>query len=333
MTKIANKNYCNSLSSGLFLGDLIAECPTYIEIKETDKFNINGTYEDNQLVKESDLSLYTGKTQNYCTAWGEWDQTHYSGTTTYGSDELWLKLHISFLFPPDVDLNIRFNYTIYYYSNGYPEDAPDGVGSALITTTGYTNLIYSASTQNYAISSGVFKKTYGNTLTGNPVFNSVKINSVTITPSSTTTIYNYIVDIKPIEQNYHKLLAADAYLSILSYTDDTANKRETCQGALVVTFSVPTGTTLTNNYNVGPSLDDRESTNFDGGQSVSTTTNYKQIIYKFNAFDNYGLRGYKLPYFKTKFFASGIYNLYFYAQWNPRVANTGIELTSLIAEE
>lgn len=329
MTKIANKDYCNSLSSGLFLGDLITECPTYKEVKETDKFNITGTYEDNQLVKESDLSLYTGKIKNNCTAWGEWDLTHYSGSTSVQYDEVWLKFHISFLNPPDVNLTIRFNYTISYHPNGIP----DNPMYLLSTATGYTTLSYSTATQDYAISTNVFKKLFGNITTGNPIFVKAEIDSVVITPASTTTKYNYIVDIKPVEQIYFKSLAADASLEILSYTDDTANKMETCQGKLTVNFSVPTGTTLTDNYNVGLLITDRESTNFDGGQSVSTSKTSKQIIYTFSAFDNYGFRGYKLPYFKTKFYASGGYNLYFYAQWNPRVTNTGIELTSLIAEE
>ncbi len=329
MTKIANKNYCNSLSSGLFLGDLIAECPTYKEINETDKFNITGTYEDNQLVKKSDLSLYTGKIKNNCTAWGEWDLTHYSGSTSVQYDEVWLKFHISFLFPPDVNLSIRFNYTVYYYPNGVPE----GNINLLSTANGYTTLSYSTSSQDYAISSGVFRTLFGNITTGNPSFVRAEIDSVVITPASTSTKYNYIVDIKPIEQIYFKSLAADASLEILSYQDDTTNKMETCQGRLTVNFSVPTGTTLTNDYNVGLFLTDRESTNFDGGQSVSISKTSKAITYTFNALDNYGLRGYKLPYFKTKFFASGGYNLYFYKQWNPRVTNTGIELTSLITEE
>lgn len=333
MTKIANKDYCNSLSSGLFLGNLIAECPTYNEVKETDKFNITGTYEDNQLVKESDLSLYTGKIKNNCTAWGEWDLTHYSGSTSVQYDEVWLKFHISFLNPPDVNLTIRFNYTVSYWPNGMPEYTDSTIILVPNKTTGYTTLSYSTSTQDYAISSGVFRNLFGNIITGNPVFVKAEIDSVVITPASTSTKYNYIVDIKPVEQNYHKSLAADASLEIISYTDDTANKKEACQGRITVNFSVPTGTTLTDNYNVGLLITDRESTNFDGGQSVSTSKTSKAITYTFNAFDNYGLRGYKLPYFKSKFYASGEYNLYFYAQWNPRVTNTGIELTSLIAEE
>ena len=327
MTKIVNKNYCNSLSSGLFLGDLIAKCPTYKEINETDKFNITGTYEDNQLVKENDLSLYTGKIKNYCTAWGEWDLDHYSGTTSFSGAEIWLKFHISFLFPPNVNLTIRFNYTVYYWPNGKPNN-PVVLPS---TTTGYTTLSYSASTQDYAISSNVFRHLYGNILTGNPDFYKIIIDSVTITPASTSK-YNYIVDIKPIEQNYHKILAADASMEILSYQNDTANKIEKCQIRVNFNFSTPTGTTLTNNYNVGLMLNDTNTTNFHGAQSVTTSKTSKTITYTFNAFDNYGLRGYKLPYFKTKFYASGIYNLYFYGQWNPRVTNSGIELSSLITE-
>lgn len=332
MTKIVNKNYCNALSSGLFLGDLIAKCPTYKEIKETDKFNINGTYEDNQLVKENDLSLYTGKTKNYCTAWGEWDLDHYSGTTSFSSAEIWLKFHISFLFPPGVNLNIKFNYTVSYWPNGKPESTDGGLISFPSTTTGYTTLSYSSATQDYAISSNVFRHLYGNIVTGNPVFNSVKIDSVTITPTLSSPRYTFIVDIKPVEQNFHKLLAANAFLEILSYQDDIANKTERCQGKLTVNFSTPTGTTLTNNYNVGLMLNDTNSTNFHSAQSVATSKTSKTITYTFNALDSYGLRGYKLPYFKTKFYASGIYNLYFYGQWNPRVTNSGIELSSLITE-
>ena len=328
MTKIANKNYCNSLSSGLFLGDLIAECPTYKEIKETDKFNINGTYENNQLVKESNLSLYTGKTINHCTAWGEWDLTHYSGTTSFNSAEIWLKFHISFLNPPDVNLSIRFNYTVSYFPNGRP-NSPVILPS---TTTGYTTLSYSASTQDYAISSGVFRKLYGDIINGNPVFYKVIIDSVVITPASTSK-YNYIVDIKPIEQNFHQVLAADASMEILSYQDDTANKIEKCQIRVNFNFSAPTGTTLTSNYNVYAILDDTDSTNFNMAQNVSISYTNNAITYTFNAIDDYGLRGYKLPYFKTKLHVYGTYNLYFYAQWDPRVTNTGIELTSLITEE
>jgi len=329
MTKIANKNYCNALSSGLFLGDLITECPTYKEINETDKFNINGTYEDNQLVKENDLSLYTGKTKNYCTAWGEWDLTHYSGTTSVQKDELWLKFHLSFLNPPDVNLTIRFNYTVSYWPNGMPESTNNMVSNK---ATGYKTLSYSASTQDYAISSNVFRTLFGDYITGNPVFKEVVIDSVMITPASTS-IYNYIVNIKPIELNFHQLLAADASLEILSYQDDTANKIETCQVRTTFNFSTPTGTTNLNNYNVELMIDDKESTNFDGTESVATSKTSKTITYTFNAFDDYGLRCYKLPYFKTKLYVSGEYGLYFYAQWNPRVTNTGIELTSIITEE
>lgn len=332
MTKIVNKSACNiiesgNMNNGSFLSDLIA-CPTYKEIKETDKFNISGTYENNQLVKESDLSLYTGKTKNHCTAWGEWDLNTYSGTTSFSSAEVWLKFHISFLFPPDVNLTIRFNYTVSYFPNG----APSGANNLVSIATGYTTLSYSASTKDYAISSNVFKVLYGNIITGKPIFNSVRIDSVVITPASASQ-YNYIVDIKPVEQNFHKSLAADASIEILSYQDDTAKKIETCQVKATFNFSTPTGTTLTNNYNAGLMTDDIDSTNFHGVESVTTSKTSKTITYTFNALDSYGLRGYKLPYFKTKFFVSGANSLYFYAQWNPRVTNTGIELTSLIIEE
>lgn len=337
MTKIANKAKCNiiesgNMNNGSFLGDLLV-CPTYEEIINTDKFNVSGTYENNQLVKESDITKYTGKTKNYCTAWGEWDLTNYSGTTSVNYAEVWLKFHISFLFPPGVNLNVRFNYTVYYWPNGLPESTGNGLISSISTTTGYTTLSYSSNTQDYAISSNVFKQFYGNITTGNPVFIKVEIDSVTITPTLMAPKYNFIVDIKPVEQNYHKSLAANASLEIISYQDDTVNKIEKCQAKLTVNFSTPTGTTLTNNYNVGLMLTDSELTNFHSAQSVATSKASKLITHTFNAIDDYGLRGYKLPYFKTKFYASGMHNLYFYGQWNPRVTNTGIELTNLITEE
>ena len=338
MTKIATKGKCNliesgGVSSGSFLGDLISECPTYKEITEIGTLNVSGTYEDNQLVKESDITNYTGKIKNYCTAWGEWDLTHYSGATSLSYAEVWLKFHISFLYQPGVNLNIRFNYTVYYWPNGMPESPGNGMISAPSTATGYTTLSYTSTTQDYAISSNVFKHSYGNITTGNPVFIRVEIDSVTITPTLMAPKYNFIVDIKPVERNYHKSLAADAFLEILSYQDDYVNKIERCQVRLNVNFSTPTGTTLTDNYNVGIMISDSESTNFHGAESVATTRTSNLITYTFNAVDDYGFRGYKLPYFKSKFYASGMCNLYFYGQWNPRVTGTGIELTSLITEE
>ena len=89
MTKIATRGTCNiieagDMNSGSFLSDLIA-CPTYGEIIEMGKLNVSGTYRGNQLVKESDITKYNGKTKNYSFIWGEYDLTTYPGQLSLNS--------------------------------------------------------------------------------------------------------------------------------------------------------------------------------------------------------------------------------------------------------
>ena len=118
MTNIVNKAKCNiieagNLNSGSFLGDLLV-CPTYEEIIYTDKFNVSGTYEDNQLVKESDITKYTGKIKNYSYIWGEWDLTPKTFQTEKNNKYLNLRIRQNFLKAPDSNLKITISVKLTY---------------------------------------------------------------------------------------------------------------------------------------------------------------------------------------------------------------------------
>ena len=217
MTKIATKEYCNSLdssNSGAFLGDLIS-CPTYKEIIETDKFNVSGTYENNQLVKESDITKYTGKTKNYSYIWGEWDLTLKNGQTgsyTY----LNLKIKQNFLYAPDTNLKIYITLNLFYKNanlNYYT-----GVTKNL--TVNFTQA--TGNDKKYAYSQD-FTVTFGNSASAQ--FGSITITDVSIEPTGGTSQYEYITNIKDVTQNYFVKMFSNSTTGfyIDSYDDDTTN--------------------------------------------------------------------------------------------------------------
>lgn len=325
MTKIVNKSYCNTLSSGLFLGDLITECPTYKEINETDKFNINGTYEDNQLVKKSDLSLYTGKTKNHSFIWAEYDLTTYSGQTALSGTILNMCFKQNFLYAPDTDLNIVINFALYSKQNT-PTGALPGMTLKSLTI-------------NFTQTTGSDKKyayTQHYSTTFDEMFDSIRINKVTITPVNGTSQYEYITNIKDVTQNYFvkAFSVASTSFYIDSYNDDTTNNIMTNQCRISPKFNIPTGVGV-NDINIF-----MNEYNFSGGSSVGVTYSptYNSATYTFNAIDSYGERGYKLPYFYAKFTFEHLNTsyksyAYAYAIWKPNSSETGIELTSPILEE
>ena len=182
-----------------------------------------------------------------------------------------------------------------------------------------------AYTQDFAV-------TFGNS--PNAQFGSITITSVTIQTVDGTSIYEYVVNKKDITQNYfvNMFSVASTGFYIDSYADDTTNKIITNECKIVPKFDIPTGNDINN---IEIYIDE---SNFSGGSSVGLTynPNYNSATYTFNVTDVYGERGYKLPYFYSKFVfeqSNTSYKSYAYAVWDPASTQTGIELTSLILEE
>lgn len=328
MTKIATKGTCNiieagNMNSGSFLGDLIA-CPTYKEITEMGKFNVFGTYKDNQLVKESHITKYTGKTKNYSYIWAEWDLTKYPGQMTVnGSTILNMCFKQNFLYAPDTDLKIVINFSLTTGGDLSTGALPSFTQKSLVV--------------NFTQATGSDKKyayTYNFSTTFKTMFDTISINNVTITPVNGTSQYEYVINRKNVTQNYFvkAFSVASTGFYIDSYADDTNNKVITNQCRISPKFNIPTGVGVNDiDIYMGES-------NFTGGSSVRVTYNptYNSATYTFNAIDAYGERGYKLPYFYAKFVLeqrNTSYKSYAYAIWNPASTQTGIELTNLIIEE
>ena len=328
MTKIATKGTCNiieagNMNSGSFLGDLIA-CPTYKEIIGTDKFIVNGTYENNQLVKESDITKYTGKTKNYSFIWGEYDLTKTEQTPVINRI-CNVKIKQNFLNAPDTNLTITITLKLFYKNiptSNVVSSVTENVTVNFTQTTGNDKKY--AYTQDFAIKFGQNTKA---------TMVSIEIINVTITPNSTSQ-YEYITNIKDITQNYFvkTLSVATTRFYINSYNDDVSEK--IIYGTYEITphFNIPTGTSIND---ISVVIDEY---NFSIGTSIGLTynTSFNDIAYKFRVDDLYGERGYKLPYFYIKLAIRhnpSSNTSYVYALWNPASTNTGIELSSLITEE
>lgn len=329
MTKIATKGTCNTIeggnmNSGSFLSDLIA-CPTYKEIIETDKFIVNGTYENNQLVKESDITKYTGKNKNRSYIWGEWDLTTKTGQVEVSNKILNIRIKQNFLYAPDTNLKITISVKLIYKNanSSYYTDITKNLTVNFTQTTSVDKKY--AYTQDFVV-------TFGNSTSAQ--LGSVTITNVSIEIVDGTSQYEYITNIKDVTQNYFVNVFSNSTTGfyIVSYADDTTNKIITNQCRISPKFTTPTGTNI-NNIDVYMS-----ENNFTGGSSVGVTyspTN-NSLEYTFNAIDEYGKRGYKLPYFYSKFTLeqrNTSYKSYAYAVWNPASTQTGIELTSLILDE
>lgn len=328
MTKIATKGTCNiieagNMNSGSFLGDLIA-CPTYKEIIGTDKFIVNGTYENNQLVKESDITKYTGKTKNYSFIWGEYDLTKIEQTPIINRI-CNVKIKQNFLNAPDTNLTITITLKLFYKNiptSNVVSSVTKNVTVNFTQTTGNDKKY--AYTQDFAIKFGQNTKA---------TMVSVEIINVTITPNSTSQ-YEYITNIKDVTQNYFvkTLSVATTRFYINSYNDDVSEKIISGTYKITPHFNIPTGTSIND---ISVSVDEY---NFSIGTSIGLTynTSFNDITYKFRVDDLYGERGYKLPYFYIKLAIRhnpSSNTSYVHALWNPASTNTGIELSSLITEE
>ena len=328
MTKIATKGTCNiieagNMNSGSFLGDLIA-CPTYKEITEIGKFNVSGTYENNQLVKESDITKYTGKTKNYSFIWGEYDLTKTEQTPVINRI-CNVKIKQNFLNAPDTNLTITITLKLFYKNiptSNVVSSVTKNVTVNFTQTTGNDKKY--AYTQDFAIKFGQNTKA---------TMVSIEIINVTITPNSTSQ-YEYITNIKDITQNYFvkTLSVATTRFYINSYNDDVSEKIISGTYEITPHFNIPTG------ENIKDIIVSVDEYNFSIGTSIGLTynTSFNDIAYKFRVDDLYGERGYKLPYFYIKLAIRhnpSSNTSYVHALWNPASTNTGIELSSLITEE
>ena len=182
-----------------------------------------------------------------------------------------------------------------------------------------------AYTQDFAV-------TFGNSTSTQ--LSSITIANVSINPTSGTSKYKYFTNIKNITQNYfvNVFSVTSSGFFIDSYDDDTTNKILTNTCKISPYFDAPTGN------NINDIVVNIDNYNYSGGNSIDVTynTSLNNIIYKFNAYDKYGERGYKLPYLyaKISFKHNPTSNIsYVYALWEPHSTNTGIELSSLITEE
>lgn len=328
MSRIANKGYCNmKAAENVFIKTTGEKYPTYKEILETEKFTIANTYENNQLVKESDITKYNGKIINHTIVWGEWDSTkkiEQVGPYTY----LNLRIRQNFLKAPDTNLKITISLRL-TYKNDPSLDTFTPQNKTL--TVNFTQA--SGNDKKYAYSQD-FAVTLGNSASAQ--LGSITITNVSIEPTEGASQYEYITNIKDITQNYFVELfsVTSTAFYIDSYNDDTTNKIITNKCKISPKIAIPTGTAI-NNIDV---YIDNQDYNYTIGKSNATNynTSYSIINYEFTAIDKYGERGYKLPYFYTKFALkqkNTNYTSYVYALWEPDTTQSGIELTNLIAEE
>lgn len=329
MTKIASRGYCNMKASENIFDASNRKLPTYQEIISTEKFSISGDYENNQLVKEVDVTKYSGQPINNCIVWGEYklnfDETQYI-TQSYSIP---LTFHITLCYKPDVPINIKFNYGIKYLIQN--------AGSVVDYTKRGTATI---NISNPSANDGVFGISVNKADMISPlnntslIFNTIVIESVTISPVTSTnpSAYNYVVENRGMTKCDSSLLKiTSATLSISDYVDDTTNKKESSNAILTIQFNAPTGSTISSNIYVG-----LLNMNFSGGHSSRPTYNGNYITYPFGVGDTYGTRGYKLPYYKLDIEINNhVANqtIYLYAIFDPRTTKTGIELIDLIAEE
>lgn len=329
MTKIASRGYCNMKASANIFDATNKKLPTYQEIISTEKFTILGDYENNQLVKENDVTKYTGQTINNCIAWGEYkltfDETQYI-TQSYSIP---LTFHITLCYNPDVPVKITFNYGIKYLIQ-------NASSVTNYTKKGTATINISTPLANGGVFGTTVTKTDMITPLNNTslIFGTIVIESVTISPVTSTnpSAYNYVVEKKGMTKCDSSLLnIKSATLSISDYVDNTTTKTESSEADLNILFNAPTGATISNKI-----LVELENMNYSEGYSYKPSYAGNQIIYPFGVGDMYGARGYKLPYYKLDI---KVFNhvdnqtLMLYAIFDPRTAQTGIELTDLITEE
>lgn len=103
MSKIATRKYCNTLYQ-TFGGDLTI-CPTYQILLDTNNFIVNGNYQNNQLVKETDISI------------NNVNNVIINGTcklTSYTNSKYNYLLSLNFNFSKKPDDDVIINYTISY---------------------------------------------------------------------------------------------------------------------------------------------------------------------------------------------------------------------------
>lgn len=328
MTKIANRGYCNMIASANIFDVSNRKLPTYQEIISTEKFSISGDYENNQLVKETDITKYNGKIINHTIVWGEWDLTkkiEQAGPYTY----LNLRIRQNFLKAPDTNLKITISLRL-TYKNDPSLDTFTPQNKTL--TVNFTQA--SGNDKKYAYSQD-FAVTLGNSATAQ--LGSITITNVSIEPTEGTSQYEYITNIKNITQNYFVELfsVTSTAFYIDSYNDDTTNKIITNTCRIIPTFTSPTGNSI-NSINIYIDNDFNYTFGSSNGEGLSYNYLYNTVSYNFKVIDYYGERGYKLPYFYTKFVIENTttrHKTYSYALWEPTSTQTGIELTNLITEE
>lgn len=333
MTKIATKAKCNIIEAGnenrgSFLGNLLA-CPTYKEINEIGKLSVSGTYENNQLVKESDITRYTGKTKNYCIVWGEYQVNFDENQILNNSVTIPIKFHATLLYHPDVPIKINITYGANY-------KIIDGLSINPMYSRGTATINIS----NPTVNGGVFGATVttsrivGGLNGASFMFDNIVFDSITITPSSSSnpSSYEYIIEKKGLTKcNFNLLNINSASLSTSNYTYYSSQNYEECEVSLNVLFNTPTGTTLSSGVMIY-----LEDVNYNTGNSFAPTYNQNSIVYNFMAGDDFASRGYKLPYYTLKINVKNTIsqqNAYLYAIFNHRAEQTGIELTDLILEE
>ena len=331
MTKIANKAKCNIIESGYmdggsFLGDLLV-CPTYEEIIGIDKFNVAGTYENNQLVKESDITKYTGQTINHCIVWGEYSITFDDTQFVTQSYTIPINFHATLLHSPDVPIKISITYYLNYIKLNDSSTNKQTRGTATITIN------------NPTANGGVFGATvsksqlFGSADNSQLLFNEIYIDSISISPVSATTTssYNYVVENKGMTKYKNTLLdIQSASLSLSNYNNDSTNKIESNTATLTINFNNPTDTGLSSGVSVY-----LENMNYSDGYSNRPSYTSNSITYTFGTGDNYGARGYKLSYYKLNiriYNSSSDQTLFLYTIFNPRTNQTGIELASITDE-
>lgn len=203
MSKIATRKYCNTLYQ-TFGGDLTI-CPTYQILLDTNNFIVNGNYQNNQLVKETDISI------------NNVNNVIINGTcklTSYTNSKYNYLLSLNFNFSKKPDADVIINYTISYV-DGMLFKRVEQSYSYLLDTPTFNVKLYAFSTSSqissieiYNISAQTNNSLFNYNISAEDitVFNEIKpqinasINSYSINNNiSTTNGYqgnaNLIIDI------------------------------------------------------------------------------------------------------------------------------------------
>ena len=307
MNKIATRAYCNGTANTDAFVTPLTKCPTYEHIMFTEKFNVINNYENNQLVKQNDISKKNNLV-NHGIIYGTYKIS--LGT----NKKVFCDIYSSLLYLPKANLILNVNVEVTVSNTVNP--IVKTFTCIHKTTDGNSKLILSDST--------------GITISGKNNVNDVKITNITIISGDTYYEYNLSsgvmskVDDLKMKINSTSVKINDNYLS-------QNNETENIDLTVYVDFEHPSGVTNISNFSV------EVSSNVNYGYSsipeiTDTQYNYPQTLYH-----DLSYSGARLPYLKLNIVVKNNYDdtipiRTFYAII-PTQPNTGIMLTDLIEND